>query len=159
MISYYDDTAHALKVAKCNDAACAGGERDDHDGGRSRHHVGGSTSIAVGTDGFPVISYSTAPPAPSRSPSATIPLARAADETITIVDDPVNSSGRYSSIAMGADGFPVISYNDDTAGALKVAKCNDAACAGGDETITTVDDPANDVGRTRRSPSAPTASR
>ena len=65
---------------------------------------------------------------------------------VTTVDDPANSVGRYTSLAIGADGLPVISYRDDTFKSLKVAKCNDAACAGGDETITTVDDPANSVG-------------
>ena len=65
--------------------------------------------------------------------------------TITTVDDPANDVGRYTSIAIGTDGFPVISYYDDTAGALKVAKCVNAACTG-TSTITTVDDPANDVG-------------
>src|SRR5262245_15624617 len=57
--------------------------------------------------------------------------------TITTVDDPVNQVGEYNSIAIGTDGFPVISYYDHTAGALKVAKCVDAACSG-PSTITTV---------------------
>ena len=30
--------------------------------------------------------------------------------TITTVDDPVNDVGHYTSIAIGTDGLPVISY-------------------------------------------------
>ena len=45
--------------------------------------------------------------------------------TITTVDD---SGGGYTSIAIGQDGFPVISYT--AAGNLMVAKCGNAACTG-----------------------------
>jgi hypothetical protein len=37
----------------------------------------------------------------------------------------------------------VISYYDETNGALKVAHCNDLDCAGGDDSINTVDDTSN----------------
>jgi hypothetical protein len=49
---------------------------------------------------------------------------------VTTVDDPANQVGQYTSIAIGTDGFPVVSYCDTTAGALKVAKCLNAACTG-----------------------------
>jgi len=51
--------------------------------------------------------------------------------------------GSDTSIAIGTDGNPVISYLDDTNGDLKVARCNDPACAGGGETITAVDTAGN----------------
>lgn len=143
VISYQDNTAGALKVAKCANAACTGGATittvDD-----SPNRVGIQTSIAIGTDLRPVISYQD-------NTAGTLKVAKCAnvlctgDATITIVDDPANIVGAETSIAIGADGLPVISYFDSTAGALKVAKCNNAACAGG-ATITTVDDPANSVG-------------
>ena len=37
--------------------------------------------------------------------------------------------GQFTSIAQGADGFPVISYYDVTNGNLNFAKCNDIACS------------------------------
>ena len=61
------------------------------------------------------------------------------------MDDPPNDVGRYPSIAIGADGLPVISYYDNTAETLKVARCANADCTGA-ATITTVHDAANDVG-------------
>lgn len=47
--------------------------------------------------------------------------------------------GRYPelSLAMGLDGFPVISYQDVFNGTLKVAKCVNSACAGA-STITSL---------------------
>jgi hypothetical protein len=64
---------------------------------------------------------------------------------ITTVDDPANVVGWFASMAIGADGRPVISYHDYDASALKVAHCGNAACSSGN-TITTVDDPENRVG-------------
>ena len=72
-------------------------------------------------------------------------VAPPAGPTATSVDN-VNVVGLYTSITIGADGLPIISYFDDTADSLKVAHCNDVACTGQDETINTVDDPANIVG-------------
>lgn len=56
-----------------------------------------------------------------------------------MVDDAANAVGTYSAAAIGADGFPVISYLDETSTTLRLMRCNDAACAGGDESIDVVD--------------------
>jgi hypothetical protein len=143
VISYLDNTADALKVAKCGNAACSAGNTittvDD-----PANSVGEYTSIAIGTDGFPVISYRDAT-ALALKVAKCGNAACSAGNTLTTVDDPANNVGEYTSIAIGTDGFPVISYYDLTAGSLKVAKCGNAACSAGN-TITTVDDPANNVG-------------
>ena len=47
--------------------------------------------------------------------------------TITTVDS-VGDVGYFTSIAIGPDGFPVVSYCDSTNGNLKVVKCSNAAC-------------------------------
>ena len=49
------------------------------------------------------------------------------------VIDSVGDVGEEPSVAIGTDGNPVISYHDATNDTLKVAWCNDPACAGGDE--------------------------
>jgi hypothetical protein len=144
VISYQDATAYALKVVKCVNAACTGASTittvDD-----PAERVGEYTSIAIGDDGLPVVSYRDAT-------AFALKVAKCANaactgvSTITTVDDPANNVGEYTSIAIGDDGPPVISYSDSTARALKVAKCANAACTGV-STITTVDDPANFVGR------------
>jgi hypothetical protein len=143
VISYMDATAGALKVAHCGNAACTSGNTlttvDD-----PANTVGRYTSIAIGTDGFPVISYQDST-ALALKVAKCVNAACTGGSTITTADDPANTVGRYTSIAIGTDAFPVISYEDATAGALKVAKCVNAACTGG-STITTVDDPADTVG-------------
>ena len=56
--------------------------------------------------------------------------------------------GEYASITIGADANPIISYYDATNSVLKVVKCNDPACTGANETITTVDSTGNVGGHT-----------
>jgi len=131
-----------LVVTKCNDAACAGGDETTTTlPGTSI----GYTSIAIGTDNNPVISYWANGNKQLKVAHCNDSACTGNDELASIVDD-VDDVGEFSSIAIGDDGFPVISYFDRTAGALKVAKCNDIACAGGNETISTVDDPPTSAG-------------
>ena len=138
LISYRDRTNSALKVAKCNDPACAGGDEtlstvDD------AGDVGLTTSVAIGADGLPVIAYYDATNGDLKVAKCNDLACAGEDETISTVDS-AGDVGLSTSIAIGADGLPVISYFDATNSDLKVAKCNDAACTGGDETLSTVDD-------------------
>jgi hypothetical protein len=137
VISYYDETNTWLKVAKCNDAACAGGDETlsivDPAG-----IVGQFTSIALGADSLPVISYYAPTISALKVAKCNDVACAGVDETLSTVDS-AGVVGLYTSIALGGDGLPVISYYDETNGNLKVAKCNDAACLGGDETLSIVD--------------------
>ena len=106
--------------------------------------VGRGTSVAVGRDGLPIFSY--------RSNSGFLQVvhcgnAACSAATDTIADpDPVAFIGSDSSITIGADGLPVVSYrnekntpvtgSDDT---LRVVHCGDMACATANRTITDVD--------------------
>ena len=47
---------------------------------------------------------------------------------ISTVDDSVHGLGANSSIAIGLDGLPIISYADATSGALRVLKCGSRSC-------------------------------
>jgi predicted regulator of Ras-like GTPase activity (Roadblock/LC7/MglB family) len=140
VVSYYDSTNGDLKVAKCGNAACSSGNvLSTVDSG---FNVGRYTSIAIGTDGLPVISYyvvTTQDLKVAKCGNA----ACSSGNTITTVDS-AGWLGEYSSIAIGTDGLPVISYLDGTYKDLKVAKCGNAACSSGN-TITTVDS-GGDVG-------------
>ncbi len=53
--------------------------------------------------------------------------------------DATGDVGRHASIAIGFEGNPIVAYYDVTNGALKLARCNDLACAGSNETLTTLD--------------------
>ncbi|MDA0299344.1 MAG: hypothetical protein O3B40_02775, partial [Actinobacteria bacterium] len=104
--------------------------------------VGAFTSIAIGDNGYPVISYFD-----FANNALKVAACTTADctgtSTITTVDS-AGDVGWYTSIAIGDNGYPVISFYDADNTALKVAACTTADCSG-TPTITTVDS-AGDVG-------------
>jgi hypothetical protein len=71
------------------------------------------------------------------SDSVTITVGPAPADSIEIVD--ADSEFVDVSLALDSSGNPVVSYIDRTSRHLKVLHCNDANCAGGDESIQTVD--------------------
>ncbi|HRQ65993.1 MAG TPA: hypothetical protein PKZ76_14215 [Xanthomonadaceae bacterium] len=101
--------------------------------------VGTWPSIAIGTDGHPVIAYrdetNTALKVASCANSA-------CTQSILTTVDPGGNVGEFTSIAIGNDGLPVIAYYDRSNGNLKVAKCANPACTGS-ATLSTVDSTAN----------------
>jgi hypothetical protein len=106
----------------------------------SSDDVGLFTSIAIGVDGFPVISYYDTTNDDLKVAKCVTP--DCASSIITTVDSAGNT-GAHTALAIGTDGNPVVSYRDVTNGDLKVAKCNDMSCSS--STISTVDS-ADDVG-------------
>ena len=98
--------------------------------------VGGYSSIAIGTDGNPVIAYLD-----DGNGDLKVTKCDRADCTgaaTTSVLDSLGSVGYFPSVAIGADGNPVIAYLDATNNDLKVAKCTNPACTG-PTTLTTLD--------------------
>ncbi len=128
VISYfdeqYDDPPNGgdLKVAKCNNADCSSATITPVDSAGS---VGRHSSIAIGSDGFPVMSYWYWSGADLRV--AKCNNADCSSATINTVDS-VGEVGWFTSIAIGDDGNPVIAYYDDTNDDLKLALCSDPAC-------------------------------
>ena len=125
VISYYDDTNSHLKVAKCGNASCFVGNTltavdSGTDGGYN------NSSITIGADGYPLISYYD-------YNNHTLKIAKCGNascssgNTLTTVDSAAYV-GQYTSITIGADGYPVISYYDNTNHTLKVAKCANQYC-------------------------------
>ena len=136
VMSYWDLSNNSLKVAKCNDPDCSGGDETITTVDSSAR-VGLYTSIAISTDGNPVISYYDETNKDLKVAKCNDPACSGNDETIAVVDA-TNDVGSETSIAIGNDGYPVISYADSTNDVLKVAKCNDPACTGGGEILSTV---------------------
>ena len=136
VVSYYDATNHDLKVTKCADPACTGARTVSTVD--STGDVGQYTAITIGGDGLPVIAYDDVTNGRLQVATCNDAACTGGNETVSTVDSN-GSIGRYTSIAIGPAGFPVVSYYDLGHGALKVAACNDASCLGSDETISTVD--------------------
>ncbi|OGX36291.1 MAG: hypothetical protein A3D87_07070 [Omnitrophica WOR_2 bacterium RIFCSPHIGHO2_02_FULL_50_17] len=135
VISYFDGTNGNLKVAKCGNAACnSGNTLTTVDATASL--TGYYTSIAIGTDGFPVIFYYD-------WTNSKFKVAKCGDagctsgNTLTVIN-PQPPFGFYNSIAIGADGLPVISCDTNASRVLNVIKCGNASCTSGN-TLTTVD--------------------
>ena len=139
VISYHDYTNYDLKVAACTTTDCTGTAIittvDSADA------VGFDTSIAIGNNGLPVISYYDSTNGDLKVAACTSSSCSTA--TITTVDS-TGDVGSHSSIAIRENGFPVISYHDFTNTVLKVAACTTTDCTG-TATITTID-PTGDVG-------------
>jgi hypothetical protein len=134
VISHLDFTALALRVTHCGDAACTSGNvsttLDD-----TTSIVGLYTSIAIGSDGLPVISYADGTAQALRVTHCGDPACTAGNVSTT-VDDPANSVGRFTSIAIGVDGLPMIGHQDATATAPRVTHCGNAACTAGNVSVT-----------------------
>jgi len=141
VISYRESGGTDLRVAKCADTDCSTAPTlttvDDPDG---TDDVGEFTSIAIGPDGNPTVSYYDKANGALKVAKCVDP-ACAMTATLNVLDgaDPTEDIGRYTSLAIGTDGFPLISYYDVTNGNLKAAKCSDAACTSGTNIITTLD--------------------
>lgn len=138
VISYYNASAGSLEVAHCTDPACVNGKFETVDGPSG---VGPATSIAIGADGLPVVSYLGGDFGDLKVAHCNDPGCSGGDETITtIIDGSPGTIGSDTSIAIGKDGLPVISFLDFDSGHLEVVGCHDPACSGEDETITAVED-------------------
>jgi hypothetical protein len=94
----------------------------------STGQVGLYTSVAIGTDNNPVISYYDH----TNGDLKVYVCADAACASGTARTlDSTGAVGLYTSIAIGTDNNPVISHFDNTNGDLKVYVCADAACTDG----------------------------
>jgi hypothetical protein len=104
---------------------------------------GGWPSIAVGSDGFALISYQ----GNYTSTGSDLKVAHCVNALCTAVTtttvDTGGFTGWYPSIAIGGDGLGVIAYYDIITGDLKVAHCDNLVCS--TATTTTVD-AIDDVG-------------
>jgi hypothetical protein len=106
----------------------------------STGNVGYFTSIAIGTDGNPIISYYDGTNRDLKVAACTNPTCTTAT-TSTI--DTTGDVGYYTSIAIGTNGNPIISYYDNTTGDLKIAACTNPTCT---TSIITPIDTTGEVG-------------
>src|SRR5207248_1717454 len=125
VVSYWDATNDDLKLVHCASASCS--LQDAPTTLDSTGFVGQYSSIAIGTDGFPVISYYV-------DTSADLKLVYCTNTTCSTNNTPTTLDstgdvGSFTSIAIGTDGFPMVSYYDTTNGDLKLVHCTDVSCS------------------------------
>jgi hypothetical protein len=140
VISYFDATNGNLKVMKCGNAACSSGNSSTTPD--TAGVVGEYTSLAIGTDGFPVISYFDG----SNADLKVVKCGNAgctSGNSVTTLDS-TNGAGMFTSLAIGADGMPVVAYHNGTSSDLLFLKCTNVNCTSGS---TTTVQATSDVGR------------
>ena len=123
VISHYDETNGDLRVTHCGNVTCTNANTSTSVD--TANDVGPYTSIAIGTDGLPVISYPDVTNHDLRVTHCSNVACTAATSTSADVG---NNLGLTSSIAIGTDGLPVISHREGTNDDLRVTKCNSRTC-------------------------------
>lgn len=134
VVAYFDVGNNDLKVLRCGDSTCSSGntiKSPDTAG-----VVGRFLSMVLDGVGNPVISYHQASNGGALKVlhcgdpvcDGTLGLPHSTNSIAT--PDMDGLVGEYTSIKLDAAGNPVISYFDETNGALKFLHCGDANCAG-----------------------------
>ena len=139
ILAYIDFDDGLIKVAKCANAGCTGSITVTT---LDTPYGGGGFSIAMGAGGLPLIAYDAGPDATNGYSNTFLRVAACANAACTASSiatvDGAAGIKINPSMTMGADGLPVIGYQDWNNKFLKVAKCANAACTG-TSTITTID--------------------
>ena len=126
IISHYDITNGDLKVAACKNPTCSGSTEPDRSTNSiidSTDDVGSYTSITIGTNGDPLISYWDASNGRLKVAACKNPTCSGStepDRSTNSIIDSTGNVGAFTSIAIGVNGNPIISYFDLTNGDLKV---------------------------------------
>lgn len=127
IVSYFDTSTDDLRVAHCDDLVCSSSTNTTID---SADVVGEQTSITIGADGLALITYRD-------ETNDTLKAAHCVDVTCTgATTTTLAANGTFSdhgsSVTIGIDGLPVISYRDTTGPAntskLSILRCANELC-------------------------------
>ncbi len=134
IIAHHDGTNYDLRVCKCGNASCSSGNTCTTV--ESTNSVGWTPSIAIGTDGLPIIAHRDATNYDLRICKCGNASCSSGNSCVAV--DSNGNVGVVPSLAIGADGLPVIIHGDGTNLGLRVCKCGNASCSSGN-TCTTVE--------------------
>jgi len=128
IISYYTSTGPSLSMVHCDVLDCSASISSGIAGTMGAGQLG--TSVTVGTDGLAIISYSGGNGSSNLSVFS-CPTQRCVGGSYPVVVDSTAGAGGYSSITIGADGLPIISYQGMVSGNtnLSVVHCANTRCS------------------------------
>ncbi|KTD48352.1 hypothetical protein [Legionella quateirensis] len=124
VVSYYDSTNGKLKILHCGNAACTVGNTIVKPDLSSSNGV--QSSVKLNSSGNPVVAYFD-------FTNSSLKIVRCGNSacnsgnSITTVDA-TGDVGRYPSLMLDSNQYPVVSYLDSTNGKLKVLHCGDTLC-------------------------------
>lgn len=113
-----------LLVLKCGNPSCSAGNSTNPVEGAFSN--GMYSSITIGADGNPIISYLD-------STNSDLKVVKCGNSSCSSGNfirtvDSTGNVGAYTSITIGTDGLPVVSYYDSSSLDLKVVKCSNPFC-------------------------------
>ena len=147
IIGYYDQTNKDLKVAACENPTCTTSTTNTID---SANEVGQGPSIAIGVDGNPIISYFDSTTWNLKVAACKNPTCSGATEIDRSINTIIDSDGSViglTSITIGTNGNPIISYYHYTNQNLKVAACKNSTCSGATESDRSTNNNLDSIGR------------
>jgi len=143
LIAYVDGQNNRLMVAHCADVACTEADRINTVLSLASGYSLLSISAAIGVDGNPLISLIYFKLTGNDLLYAVHCNDLFCSSVTSLLLYSVDSLAAETSLTIGADGFGLVSFHDDTLGHLRTAHCSNIACSG--FTGTSVDTTA-DVG-------------
>jgi len=135
-ISYWNLSSLNLEYVRCTNADCSTRTQTTIDTSGT-HTLGAGSSIVLGSDGFPRISYLGEESVLAQNGVSSVKgqikyalctNADCSNPTIAIVDSSTRF-GQITSLSIAADGEARIVYYDKEKGVLKFSRCVNAACS------------------------------
>lgn len=139
-------TTRRLDIIACRDRLCSDTDDIITQISSGSDGIGSQTSLAIGSDGFPVIAH-------RNSTGNNLMVTKCNDiictknQTTAVTSDASFTSTGNASIAIGVDGFPIVAY-DNTSNLLAVLACNDKSCIGANEEKNTISFASDNIGDT-----------
>jgi hypothetical protein len=125
IISWFDGgTAKDIKVTHCSDPRCTNSTTSDVDTGDNAGH----TSIAIGSDGFPIVTFRNASAGELRFVRCANVACTVHAPSVLLDGAGAPDMGNYSSVTVAADGNPFVAYQSVTDQSLKIVHCTNLAC-------------------------------
>lgn len=111
-----------LATAHCDDITCSSAFTTEHTGTSASGPY--STSIAIGSDGLPVIAMT------ELGFIRVVQCVDAVCSNVTVAEPQFRTTAVSATIAIGSDGLPLVAYQDLNGERLGVGHCEDLSCSG-----------------------------